>query len=69
MSNSTPNQLRFAASEVMALGDNPRFVVTSMQLPDPETIYADLYCARGQAENFIKQVKNDLAADRTSCTT
>lgn len=56
-------------AEVMALGDNPRFVVTSMQLPEPQTIYADLYCARGQAENFIKQVKCDLAADRTSCTT
>jgi len=56
-------------AEVMALGDNPRFVVTSMNLPDPQTVYADLYCARGQAENFIKQVKCDLAADRTSCTT
>lgn len=53
----------------MALGDNPRFVVTSVQLPDPQAVYADLYCARGQAENFIKQVKCDLAADRTSCTT
>ena len=56
-------------AEVMALGDNPRFVVTSMNLPEPQTVYADLYCARGQAENFIKQVKCDLAADRTSCTT
>jgi hypothetical protein len=56
-------------AEVMALGDNPRFVVTSMHLPEPQSIYADLYCARGQAENFIKQVKCDLAADRTSCTT
>ena len=44
-------------AEVMALGDNPRFVVTSMHLPDPQTVYADLYCARGQAENFIKQIK------------
>lgn len=56
-------------AEVMALGDNPRFVVTSMNLPDPQTVYAELYCARGQAENFIKQVECDLAADRTSCTT
>ena len=56
-------------AEVMALGDNPRFVVTSMQLPEPHTVYADLYCARGQAENFIKQVKCDLAAGRTSCST
>src|SRR5699024_2839542 len=25
-----------------------------------------LYCARGQDENYIKQLKNDLAADRMS---
>ncbi len=56
-------------AEVMALGDNPRFVVTSMDLPDPHTIYTDLYCARGNAENFIKYLKCDLSADRTSCTT
>ena len=56
-------------AEVMALGDNPRFVMTSLDLPDPHTVYTELYCARGQAENFIKQVKCDLAADRTSCTT
>lgn len=56
-------------AEVMALGDNPRFVVTSLRLPEPQAVYADLYCARGQTENFIKQVKCDLASDRTSCTT
>jgi hypothetical protein len=56
-------------AEVMALGDNPRFVVTSMRLPDPHTIYTELYCARGNAENFIKFLKCDLSADRTSCTT
>ena len=56
-------------AEVLALGDNPRFVVTSMRLSQPQTVYTELYCARGQCENFIKQVKCDLAADRTSCTT
>ena len=53
-------------AEVMALGDNPRFVVTSLELPSPESLYRDLYCARGQDENWIKMVKNDLASDRTS---
>lgn len=53
-------------AEVMALGDNPRFVVTSLTDPTPELLYRDLYCARGQDENFIKAVKNDLASDRTS---
>jgi hypothetical protein len=50
----------------MALGDNPRFVVTSLDLPSPESLYRDLYCARGQDENWIKMIKNDLASDRTS---
>jgi len=53
-------------AEVMALGDNPRFAVTSLDLPRPESLYRDLYCARGQDENWIKMVKNDLASDRTS---
>lgn len=53
-------------AEVMALGDNPRFVVTTLDLPTPECLYRDLYSARGQDENFIKMLKNDLASDRTS---
>jgi hypothetical protein len=53
-------------AEVMSLGDNPRFVVTSLDLPSAECVYRDLYCARGQAENYIKHIKNDLASDRTS---
>jgi len=56
-------------AEVMSLGDNPRFVVTSLDLPNPECLYRDLYCARGQDENFIKMLKNDLASDRTSDST
>jgi hypothetical protein len=50
----------------MALGDNPRFVVTSLDLPAPENLYRDLYCARGQDGNWIKMIKNDLASDRAS---
>lgn len=53
-------------AEVMALGDNPRFIVTSLTDPNPESLYTKLYCARGQDENFIKAIKNDLASDRTS---
>jgi Transposase DDE domain group 1 len=46
-------------AEMMALGDNPRFVVTSLTDPTPELLYTELYCARGQDENFIKAMKND----------
>ena len=46
--------------------DNERFVVTN--LPDtPEHVYA-IYTDRGDAENRIKELKNDLAMDRTSCS-
>ena len=56
-------------AEVLAKGDNPRFVVTSLTAPSALRVYTELYCARGQCENFIKYVKCDLASDRTSCTT
>jgi hypothetical protein len=56
-------------AEVMAAGDNPRFVVTSLESPTPQQVYEDLYCARGTCENDIKAVKGDLHSDRTSATT
>jgi hypothetical protein len=56
-------------AEVMAAGDNPRFVVTSLEAPAPQQVYADLYCARGNCENDIKALKGDLHSDRTSATT
>jgi hypothetical protein len=62
-----PGQFRVVLkAEVMTLGDNPRFVVTSLNGPHPESLYRDLYCARGQDENWIKMIKNDLGSDRTS---
>jgi hypothetical protein len=48
--------------------DNERFVVTSMCGPSPRALYQQEYCARGQAEGWIKQVKCDLKADRTSAS-
>ena len=56
-------------AEVMAAGDNPRFVVTSLAAPTPQGVYEDIYCARGKCENDIKAVKCDLHSDRTSATT
>ena len=52
----------------MSAGDTPRFVVTSLEAPTPQMLYADLYCARGNGANDIKAVKNDLHSDRTSAT-
>jgi hypothetical protein len=46
--------------------DNPRFVVTNLSLPQARELY-DHYGARGEMENRIKELKNDLKMDRTSC--
>lgn len=48
--------------------DNERFVVTSLRSPSPDALYQQEYCARGQAENWIKQMKCDLKSDRTSAS-
>ena len=48
-------------------GIDTRFIVTSLNGPSGRTVYQDIYCARGQAENHIKAWKTHLAADRTSC--
>jgi hypothetical protein len=47
--------------------DNPRFIVTNLR-GSPRRIYEDVYCARGDAENRIKELKYGLQIDRTSCT-
>ena len=49
-----------------ARGANPRFVVTSLQ-GDPQALYEQLYCARGEAENRIKEAQIDLFGRRASC--
>jgi hypothetical protein len=54
-------------AEVMALGENPQFVVTLLDAPMPERVYEELLCAHGQVKNWIKQLKSDLASDRASC--
>ena len=46
--------------------DNERFVVTNLP-HTPENVYA-IYTGRGDPENRIKELKNDLAMDRTSCS-
>jgi hypothetical protein len=45
-------------------GIDIRYVVTSLQGSDAEHIYETIYCARGQAENLIKQHKAQLSSDR-----
>ena len=56
-----------ARIEASTLGMDIRYVVTSLAEGSAEHIYDTLYCARGQAENLIKQHKTQLSSDRTSC--
>jgi len=59
-----------AKAEHLPQGPNPRFVVTSLTgAIDARTLYEDIYCARGEVENRIKEQQLDLFADRTSAAT
>lgn len=65
-----------AKAEVMAGGDNPRFIVTNLprqgfrgedrQRFSAARLYEEFYCARGDMENQLKQQVLDLQADRMS---
>jgi Transposase DDE domain group 1 len=60
-----------AKAEHLPKGANPRFVVTSLpaSASAARTLYEDVYCARGEVENRIKEQQLDLFADRTSAAT
>ncbi len=55
-------------AEYLAKGKNPRFIVTSLsETPHAaRRLYEQLYCARGDMENRIKEQQLSLFADRTS---
>jgi len=57
-----------AKVEHLAKGANPRFVVTSLspETLDARALYEEIYSARGEAENRIKEQQLALFADRTS---
>lgn len=57
-----------AKAEHLDKGANPRFVVASLNTGQMEAraLYEELYCARGEMENRIKEQQLALFADRTS---
>lgn len=62
-----------AKAEVTLEGANPRFVVTNLPRKgfgsgglDAQKTYEEIYCARGNMENVLKQQTLDLQADRMS---
>jgi Transposase DDE domain group 1 len=60
-----------AKAEHLPQGANPRFVVTSLRAAEinARSLYENVYCARGEVENRIKEQQLDLFADRTSAAT
>jgi len=57
-------------AEQLSKGEDPRFVVSSLSKEEfaAQALYEDLYCARGDMENRIKEQQLGLFADRTSST-
>ena len=55
-------------AEYLAKGENPRFIVTSVAMGQigAQALYEEVYCARGDMENRIKEQQLYLFADRTS---
>ena len=53
-------------AEVTPQGTNPRFIVTNLENPG-RYLYEEVYCARGNMGNSIKEVQLDLFSGRTSC--
>jgi hypothetical protein len=58
-------------AEHLEKGSNPRFIVTSIPLHEvaARELYEEVYCARGEMENRIKESQLDLFSDRTSAAT
>jgi hypothetical protein len=58
-------------AEYLPKGPNPRFVVTNLPIRQAgaRQLYKELYCARGDMENRIKEQQLALFADRTSTAT
>lgn len=55
-------------AEATPPGPNPRFIVTSLPVEEfsARELYEDFYCARGEAENRIKECQLNLFGDRLS---
>jgi Transposase DDE domain group 1 len=52
--------------EAMEKGTNTRFLVTTRRTDDPKELY-EFYARRGENENWIKDFKLHVKADRLSC--
>ena len=63
----TPNRI-IVKAEYNSQGPNTRFIVTDLEHENRKFLYETVYCNRGAMELMIKEHKNHLASDRTSCS-
>lgn len=63
----TPNRI-IVKAEYNSQGPNTRFIVTDLEHENRKFLYQTVYCNRGAMELMIKEHKNHLASDRTSCS-
>jgi len=64
------NRRVIAKAEYTEGKENPRFIVTNLPREwrvSAQELYEELYCARGEMENRIKEQQLYLFADRSSC--
>jgi len=57
-----------AKAEYNALGSNNRFIVTNITEHTADLLYNEVYCARGDMENRIKEYQIDMFGSRMSCS-
>jgi hypothetical protein len=57
-----------AKAEYNALGANNRFIVTNIYEHNAQFLYDEVYCARGDMENRIKEYQTDMFGSRMSCS-
>ena len=55
-----------ARVEATGVGTDVRFIVTSLE-GRGKTLYEKVFCARGRAENLIKDLKRFTRSDKTAC--
>ena len=64
---STPKRI-ICKAEHNHKGQNTRFIITNIAHAKYRFIYEIVYCGRGAMELMIKEHKNHLLSDRTSCS-
>lgn len=63
----THERRHIARCEYTEQGPDVRFIVTNAAGSYAQRIYDEKYCRRARCENWIKELKNYLKSDRTSC--